>query len=464
MHADGTTEIVSDLRGQTTEGDRITVTFSIADPGSFVVSFVSYTAPDPYFDADHASQQEIYQVATGTFSQGGPYTLTVNIPNSYYQVDFVCGYVIDQLGPAGSNIFYTPQDRLKSADNGGTHPIVPNAGSFSGVKYNDLNGNGVRDGGEPGLKDWVIYVDADGDGQRDANELASVTGLDGSYTISNVAAGTYTGKLKEVAQAGWTQKQAPGTLVLAPGQDMTGVNFGNKYEATASVSGYKFNDRNADGTWDKNGLDNCWGTADDEVGLSGWKMFVDYDGDGILDSNEPFDYTDSNGYYKINGVASGTHAVAEVMQAGWVRSTGNAFVTLTGGQSATNVNVGNFKGSLVSSGDTATVGFWKGTNGQKLIKSLNGGGTYGNATTLGNWLASNFGEMYGAGCGTNNLAGKTNAQVASYFVSLANNTAKQLEAQVFATGAVGVRYRRGLGRRNVCRVVRVQCDEHGSEE
>ena len=115
-----------------------------------------------------------------------------------------------------------------------------------------------------------------------------------------------------------------------------------------------------------------------------------------------------------------------------VRSTGNAFVTLTGGQSATNVNIGNFKGSLVSSGDTATVGFWKGTNGQKLIKSLNGGGTYGNATTLGNWLASNFGEMYGAGCGTNNLAGKTNAQVASYFVSLANNTAKQLEAQVFA--------------------------------
>ena len=41
--------------------------------------------------------------------------------------------------------------------------------------------------------------------------------------------------------------------------------------------------------------------------------------------------------------------------------------------------------------------------------------------------------MYGSGCGANNLAGKTNAQIAAYFCSLANDSTKQLEAQVLAT-------------------------------
>jgi hypothetical protein len=41
--------------------------------------------------------------------------------------------------------------------------------------------------------------------------------------------------------------------------------------------------------------------------------------------------------------------------------------------------------------------------------------------------------MYGPGCGSHNLAGKTNAQVAAYFVSLANDWTKAVNAQVLAT-------------------------------
>jgi hypothetical protein len=201
----------------------------------------------------------------------------------------------------------------------------------------------------------------------------------------------------------------------------------------ATVSGYKFNDKNADGQWDKNGLDNCWNTADDEVGMGGWVIFVDYDGDGCLDSNEPSDTTASNGFYQITGVNPGTFKIGEVMQSGWIRTSEDEVVNFESGESEANVNFGNFRGDLVMDGDTATVSFWKGTNGQKLIKKLNGGGTYGTATVLGNWLASNFSEMYGSGCGSNNLAGKTNAQIATYFNSLANNAAKQLEAQVLGT-------------------------------
>jgi hypothetical protein len=87
---------------------------------------------------------------------------------------------------------------------------------------------------------------------------------------------------------------------------------------------------------------------------SGWTIFVDYDGDGVKDANEPDDVTDPNGYYRITGVNAGTWDVVEVMQAGWVRTTAEWVVTLMSGEAETNVLFGNFQGNLVMSGDTAT--------------------------------------------------------------------------------------------------------------
>src|SRR5205807_1806786 len=66
-------------------------------------------------------------------------------------------------------------------------------------------------------------------------------------------------------------------------------------------------------------------------------------------------------------------------------------------------------------------------NGQALINSLNGSST---STALGNWLASNFPNIYGLTTGSNNMTGKTNAQVAAYFLTLFNVTGQKLNAQV----------------------------------
>jgi Ca2+-binding RTX toxin-like protein len=115
-----TTFTVSDLRGNVNQGDIVTVNFTVAPgTGAEQVSLVSYSAPDAYFDANRASLQKVYEAQTGFFL-AGPQSLTVKIPNCYFQIDFVCDSVIDKLGPAGSNIFYTPQNRLFSADNDGT--------------------------------------------------------------------------------------------------------------------------------------------------------------------------------------------------------------------------------------------------------------------------------------------------------------------------------------------------------
>jgi hypothetical protein len=108
---------VSDLRGHVREGDTVQVIFTVIKGHTDTLSLVSYTAPGATFVASQASQQTIYDLSTGTFGPG-TYKLTVKVPPTYFQVDFVCGLAIDQFGPANSNVFYSAQGRLFSADNG----------------------------------------------------------------------------------------------------------------------------------------------------------------------------------------------------------------------------------------------------------------------------------------------------------------------------------------------------------
>jgi hypothetical protein len=68
----------------------------------------------------------------------------------------------------------------------------------------------------------------------------------------------------------------------------------------------------------------------------------------------------------------------------------------------------------ICSGDGATIGFWHNKNGQALIDALNGGPT---SKSLASWLASQYPYLYGANSSTN-LTGKTNADVASLFLTL----------------------------------------------
>ena len=120
FNINGSNTWIPDLRGHIHEGDTVKVRFTVATGHTATLTLVSYTAPGSSFDATKASLQAVYQYATGTFTPGG-HTMQVTIPRSYFQVDFVCGDYIDHFGPAGSNVFYSAQKRLISADNGGVH-------------------------------------------------------------------------------------------------------------------------------------------------------------------------------------------------------------------------------------------------------------------------------------------------------------------------------------------------------
>ncbi len=111
------TKTVTDLRGNVREGDSVQVIFTVTGGHADTVSLVSYTAPGSTFVASQASKQAVYDLSTGSFGPG-TYKLTVKVPATYFQVDFVCGLAIDQFGPENSNVFYSAQGRLFSADNG----------------------------------------------------------------------------------------------------------------------------------------------------------------------------------------------------------------------------------------------------------------------------------------------------------------------------------------------------------
>ncbi|MEX0818679.1 MAG: Ig-like domain-containing protein [Pirellulaceae bacterium] len=177
--------------------------------------------------------------------------------------------------------------------------------SVSGVKFHDLNNNGIRDLTEPGLAGWTIFADLDGDGMVGLREPQTTTGSDGRYTLS-VPPGQHT--IREVLQTGWRQTfptNGSHTVVVSASGTVTDVNFGN-VSLFGGISGTKFNDLNGNGRIDQG-----------EPGIPGITIYLDLDGDNRLDLGEPMATTDQNGQYTIAVPTTGTFSVREVLQPGW---------------------------------------------------------------------------------------------------------------------------------------------------
>jgi hypothetical protein len=92
--------------------------------------------------------------------------------------------------------------------------------TISGQKFDDLNGNGVKDAGEGGLAGWTIYLDDNDNGTHDPGEPSAVTDQQGNYTFGDVAAGRHF--VSEVLQDGWMQ-----TL---PANAGWAISLGNDFE------------------------------------------------------------------------------------------------------------------------------------------------------------------------------------------------------------------------------------------
>ena len=128
--------------------------------------------------------------------------------------------------------------------------------------------------------------------------------------------------------------------------------WGVRIVEKATKEGTKFHDLNADGVWDPDGIDDIAGNADDEVGLSGWIIYADLDGNDQRDPGEPYDETDGNGAYSIPDLYPVTYTFREDMtgHSGWLSSYPSEVdadnehtVALTPGQVDTGNNFGNYQ-------------------------------------------------------------------------------------------------------------------------
>jgi hypothetical protein len=154
--------------------------------------------------------------------------------------------------------------------------------------------------------------------------------------------------------------------------------------------------------------------------------------------------TDSGGMYAFLNLRPGTYTLTETQPAGYsqgidtVGTAGGGLVAtdtfqvgLGQGVNGSDYNYGERPAATgpVQPGQTASIAFWKNKKGQALIESLNGGP---GGTQLADWLVATLPNMYGVTAGSNDLVGKTNADIAALIKQDIRNK-DNLDAQVLAT-------------------------------
>jgi len=279
---------------------------------------------------------------SGTFNEGdlsdetdadGNYLITGITPGVEYTIREVLKPGWTNSYPAAGFYTETFVSNVESEDNdfGNWYPA-----SKSGMKFEDLDADGIKDEGEPGLEGWTIYVDVDGSGTFNEGDLSDETDADGNYLITGITPGVeYT--IREVLREGWTNSfPAAGfyTETFESSEEAEDNDFGNWYPA--SKSGMKFEDLDADGIKDEG-----------EPGLEGWTIYVDIDGSGTFNGGDLFDDTDADGNYLITGITPGIeYTIREVLQEGWTNSfpaAGYYTETFESSEEAENNDFGNYQ-------------------------------------------------------------------------------------------------------------------------
>lgn len=225
----------------------------------------------------------------------------------------------------------------------------------TGMKFEDMNGNGQKDSGELGLSEWTITLNGT-DGMGNLVSKNTTTNVNGNYSF-NVPPGSYT--VCEVQQAGWTQTYPTGgcyNITLTSGQVEGNNDFGNF--KNVSVEACKYDDKTG------NGL------SADDTPIAGWMVYLTKN--GIVQDTQQ---TGANGCYKwpdLGPVPGGKYDVEEETQAGWTPTspTSHDFTPILSGNSYT-FTFTNFKnveviacklrdtdGSLATTNDQTPIAGW----------------------------------------------------------------------------------------------------------
>ena len=210
------------------------------------------------------------------------------------------GYIVNQVGSDITDLDF------------GNEPILV---TLSGVKFEDVNGNGSQDPGEPGLAGFVMELDLNNDGSVDQS---TTTLVGGAYSFSDVRPGQH--RLTEIVPLGWIQTAPSGGAYIVDqvGSDITDLDFGNQ-RILYETGGLVYEDFNRNGMFDVGA----------ESGIGGVVVLVDRDNDGTIDGSTVSD--DFEGAYSFD-LPNGVHRLIVSPMAGY------AFINPADGEFVVTVN------------------------------------------------------------------------------------------------------------------------------
>lgn len=172
-----------------------------------------------------------------------------------------------------------------------------------GIKFNDLNADGIRQANEPGLANIPILLEPaiGSNGLLDRpTETTTTTNANGAFSFINLAPGNYV--VTETTVPAGFRTTTPNPLAVTVGNTNANIFFGNA-PVTAPVGsrivGCKYLDIDADGFRDGN-----------EPGIKNVRIYIDSNGNGQRDAGEPNTLTDKNGAWSFN-VAPGSYKIRE---------------------------------------------------------------------------------------------------------------------------------------------------------
>lgn len=207
-------------------------------------------------------------------TNGGGQTHDWTVPVAFPEGDYwgiVTVYVQAQADPEAQTLI--------------SFDILQATGELVVFKYNDLNGNGDWDGGEPGVENFVFDITGPED------HLDQVTNVNGLITLSDIAIGDYTICEETPLPPGW-EKTEPAVGYCQPATVTTGgsiqVDFGNQQVGNLEI------------------------IKEDEfeTGLAGWHF--DVTGPESMSGD-----TGVGGVLLFEDIPVGNYTVTETMEAGW---------------------------------------------------------------------------------------------------------------------------------------------------
>ncbi|MHB1178927.1 MAG: SdrD B-like domain-containing protein [Daejeonella sp.] len=200
-------------------GNGFRASFYAANPITVGDGWHSYCAPLRYLNSD----------GTMPSNADGHWVMNSGTPNDWNNLLSNVTRVSLPTDPTSYQAERFGFDNICIRNTGDCNP-PEQLGSICGIKFNDLDGDGLQDPGEPGLPNWTINL-------AGTATSTATTNANGLYCFNNLPAGNYT--VTETQQTGWQQTfpNSPGThpVILAAGQNIENLKFGNRLSSPGSI-------------------------------------------------------------------------------------------------------------------------------------------------------------------------------------------------------------------------------------